>query len=84
MKREKILKVVLVLIIGAILFAMSTNVYAVEDDIYLDIQDSLPTDNTNTNTGTTTNTISYVIIAISSLAIIIAGIIIWQIRRRKK
>ena len=53
MKREKILKVVLVLIIGAVLFAMSTNVYAVEDDIYLDIQNSL---NTNTNTGTTTNT----------------------------
>lgn len=55
MKREKILKVVLVLIIGAILFAMSTNVYAVEDDIYLDIQNSL---NTNTNTGTTNTNLS--------------------------
>ena len=56
MKKEKMLKVMLVLVMGVILFVMSTNVYAVEDDIYLDIQDSLPTDNTNTNTGTTTNT----------------------------
>ena len=50
MKKEKVLKVILVLVIGVILFAMSTNAYAVEDDIYLDIQNTLPT---NTNTGTT-------------------------------
>lgn len=56
MKREKILKIMLVLVIGIILSVMSTNVYAVEDDIYLDIQNSLPTDNTNTNTNTNTGT----------------------------
>ena len=58
MKKEKMLKVMLVLVMGVILFVMSTNVYAVEDDIYLDIQDSLPTDNTNTNTGTTNTNLS--------------------------
>lgn len=55
MKKEKVLKVILVLVIGVILFAMSTNAYAAEDDIYLDIQNSL---NTNTNTGTTNTNLS--------------------------
>lgn len=55
MKKEKVLKVILVLVIGVILFAMSTNAYAVEDDIYLDIQNSL---NTNTNTETTNTNLS--------------------------
>ena len=64
MKKEKVLKVILVLVIGVILFAMSTNAYAVEDDIYLDIQNTLPTNtntgttNTNTNTGTTNTNLS--------------------------
>ena len=47
MKREKLLKIALVIIMGAILLAMSVNVYGLsDDDMGLDL-----TPNTNTNTS---------------------------------
>lgn len=56
MKKETILKIMTLLIMGVVLFTMSTSVFALEDDdFYLDITDSVNT-NTGTNTGTDTNT----------------------------
>ena len=49
MKKERLLKIMLVIIMGVVLLAMSTNVFALSDDDFgLDIT----TDNTNTNSGT--------------------------------
>ena len=57
MKKTKILKTLIVLIIGMILFAMSTNVFALDDtDLGLDFEDTSNQLNTNTNTSTNTNT----------------------------
>ena len=57
MRKEKILKIVVVLIMGIVLFAMSTNVFALADsdsgiDFFEDQSNQL---NTNTNTNTSTN-----------------------------
>ena len=61
MKKERILKILVVLILGMALILMSTNVFAVLSDsdgltdYYDDKTNSLDT-NTNTNTNLTTNT----------------------------
>lgn len=55
MKKEKILKMAVVLIISAVLFAMSTNVFAADVDFFEDTTNQLNTTNT-TNTVNTTNT----------------------------
>lgn len=54
MRKANLLKMFLVLIMGAVLFAMSINVFAA-DDIFLDITNTVNT-NSNTNTNTNTNT----------------------------
>ena len=54
MKKTQLLKIFLVLVMGAILFAMSINVFAA-DDIFLDITNTVNT-NTNTNTNLNINT----------------------------
>ena len=60
MKKTKILKTLIVLIMGMILFTMSTSVFALDDsdsdlNFYEDTSDQLET-NTNTNANTNTNT----------------------------
>lgn len=60
MKKTKILKTLIVLIMGMILFTMSTSVFALDDsdsdlNFYEDTSDQLET-NTNTNTNANTNT----------------------------
>ena len=54
MKKERILKTIVVLIIGAVLFAMTTNVFAADVDFFEDTTNQLNT--VNTNTDNTTNT----------------------------
>lgn len=73
MKESKIFKIIIVLIVGMILFMMTTNVFALEDDDtgldfyeedeeFDDQTNELPTNtNTNTNTNTDTNTNTNVI-----------------------
>ena len=62
MNKNKVLKIVLVAIMGVMLIAMSVNVFAatgITDDNFLDINVTNNTTNTgtsNTNTGTNTNT----------------------------
>ena len=63
MKKEKILKIIVVLILGVTLLAMSTRVFAAVGDsdglmdLYDDTTNQLNTTNTNnTNTNTNTNT----------------------------
>lgn len=69
MKREKIFKVIITLIIGVVLFVMSTNVFAADSELnffddttnQLDISNTTNTNtannaNANTNTNTNTNT----------------------------
>ena len=69
MKREKLLKIVITLIMGTVLFVMSTNVFAADSgiDFFEDTTNQLDTNtntssdtntstNTNTNTSTDTNT----------------------------
>lgn len=60
MKRERILKTIIVLIIGVVLFAMTSNVFAADTglDFFDDTTNQLDTNtNTNaTNTPATTNT----------------------------
>ena len=53
MKKEKILKIIVVLILGVTLLAMSTRVFALMD-LYDDTTNQLNTTNTN-NTNTNTN-----------------------------
>lgn len=60
MKKTKILKTLIVLIMGMILFTMSTSVFALDDsdsdlNFYEDTSDQLET-NTNTNTNANANT----------------------------
>ena len=60
MKRERILKTIIVLIIGVVLFAMTSNVFAADTglDFFDDTTNQLDK-NTNTNaTNTNTNTIN--------------------------
>lgn len=60
MKKEKILKMAVVLIISAVLFAMSTNVFAADVDFFEDTTNQLNTTNTtNTVNTNTTNTNNY-------------------------
>ena len=59
MRKERILKIIVALIMGVVLFAMTTNVFAAVDadtglDFYEDTTDELDR-NTNTNTNTNTN-----------------------------
>ena len=56
MKKEKILKMAVVLIISAVLFAMSTNVFAADVDFFEDTTNQLNTTNTTNNTTNTVNT----------------------------
>lgn len=69
MKREKIFKVIITLIIGVVLFVMSTNVFAADSELnffddttnQLDISNTTNTNtannaNANINTNTNTNT----------------------------
>lgn len=61
MKKEKILKLMIVLIIGMILVTMATNVFAADSssgvNFFDDITDEIETtENTNTETNTNTNT----------------------------
>lgn len=62
MKRERILKTIVILIIGAVLFAMSSNVFAADVNFFEDTTNQLNTTNTNStntetnNTANTTNT----------------------------
>ena len=57
MKRERILKTLIVLINGVVLFAMTSNVFAA--DTGLDFFDDTPTQlDTNTNTNANTNAIN--------------------------
>ena len=69
MKREKLLKIVITLIMGTVLFVMSTDVFAADSgiDFFEDTTNQLDTNtntssdtntstNTNTNTSTDTNT----------------------------
>ena len=61
MKKERILKILVVLILGMALILMSTNVFAVLSDSdgltdYYDDKTNSLDSNTNTNTNTTTNT----------------------------
>lgn len=56
MVKEKILKIMLVIMIGITLIGMTTNVFALtDDDLFLDLQNTVDT-NTNTNSNTNTNT----------------------------
>lgn len=56
MVKEKILKAMLVIIMGVVLIGMATNVLALtDDDLFLDLQNTVDT-NTNTNTNLNTNT----------------------------
>ena len=64
MKKERMLKTIVVLIIGTVLFAMTTNVFAADVDFFEDTTNQLNTVNTNTdntkntathNTATNTN-----------------------------
>lgn len=55
MKKERILKTIVVLLIGVVLFAMSSNVFAADVQFWEDTTNQLDT-NTNTNTNTSTNT----------------------------
>lgn len=55
MRKEKLLKSILVLIIGIALIAMSTNVFALSDDDLTDLTPAIDL-NTTTNTNTDTNT----------------------------
>lgn len=62
MKKEKVLKIVVVLIMGIVLFAMSTNIFALSDsdsgiDFFEDTTNQLDT-NTASNTSNTNNTIN--------------------------
>lgn len=56
MVKEKLLKIMLVIIMGVALIGMATNVFALtDDDLYLDL--NAPGDtNTNTDLNTNTNT----------------------------
>ena len=56
MKKEKLLKTMIVLIIGTILFAMTNNVFAADVDFFEDTTNQLNTTNTSTGTNTNTNT----------------------------
>ena len=59
MKREKLLKIVITLIIGTVLFVMSTNVFAADSgiDFFEDTTNQLDTNtNTSSDTNTSTNT----------------------------
>ena len=56
MKKEKLLKTMIVLIIGIILFAMTNNVFAADVDFFEDTTNQLNTTNTSTGTNTNTNT----------------------------
>ncbi len=62
MKRERILKTIIVLIIGVVLFAMTSNVFAADtgldffDDTTNQLDTNTNTNATNTNTNTNTNT----------------------------
>ena len=64
MKRERILKTIIVLIIGVVLFAMTSNVFAADtgldffDDTTNQLDKNTNTNATNTNT-TNTNTNNY-------------------------
>ena len=58
MKREKILKAIVVLIIGTILFVMSTNVFAADVDFFEDTTNQLNTTNTTNTNNATTNTVN--------------------------
>ena len=55
MRKEKVLKIMSIIIMGTLLFAMATNVFALsDDDLYLDLSNTV--NNTNTDTSTNTNT----------------------------
>ena len=59
MKREKLLKIVITLIMGTVLFVMSTNVFAADSgiDFFEDTTNQLDTNtNTSSDTNTSTNT----------------------------
>ena len=60
MRKEKILKLMVVLTIGIVLVAMTSNVFAADSnstvDFFEDTTNQLNTTNTNTNTYTSTNT----------------------------
>lgn len=59
MKKEKLLKIALVLIMGVILVMMATNVFALDDDYQMDLtntENKNTSTNTNSNTNTNTNT----------------------------
>ena len=64
MKKTKILKAIIILIMGTVLFSMTTRVFALDDsdselNFYEDQSDLLDTtdeDDTNTSTNTNTNT----------------------------
>ena len=57
MKKEKLLKAMIVVVMSLILLIMTTNVFAVsEDDFYIDLTNTnLNSGSTNTNTDTNTN-----------------------------
>ncbi len=57
MKKEKLLKTMIVVVMSLILIIMTTNVFAVsEDDFYIDLTNTdLNSGSTNTNTDTNTN-----------------------------
>ena len=61
MRKEKLLKIALVLIMGTILVMMATNVFAADGDYQVDLTNTLNTNKTNTantaNTVNTTNTV---------------------------
>ena len=57
MKKEKILKLMVVLTIGIVLVAMTSNVFAADSNSTVDFwEDTTNQLNTNTNTSTNTNT----------------------------
>lgn len=57
MKKERILKTIVVLLIGVVLFTMSSNVFAADSNSKVDFwEDTTNQLNTNTNTSTNINT----------------------------
>ena len=63
MRREKIFKVIITLIIGVVLFVMSTNVFAADSELNsannANNANANANINSNTNTNTNTNTSNY-------------------------
>ena len=57
MNKNKLIKLILVLVMGIVLLGITTNAYAATGDNVIDLTNSINTNtNINTNTGTNTNT----------------------------